>query len=516
MSHRVGKDRSQIMNKSNLPTCLSALCAVLLVLTLLNQRHQTKQIESLASDPQRPRPTEKFVKNPQEAKEAVGLAKAAEKRGDLKLAKIYYLSAVNHAPSEFPVLKDYAELVFRDPSGTTDDLDRLKSVLQTSLDQIPPAFITNATGLLAKTEGQLLAKLPPLPVPVPMNWPERFEQFTKTNILEKQWTDLKQISQRLDGLNEMVESLHEEQPGSNTTKRAESELELTQRTLSGASLIAVLDRIMNALNSSTDQPEKAVSLLQTAEATLGQLWGIESAGWPIAMRAKIDQYPKEIQRRVEIVAEVKSRPYSQKVAEALKSAQLLTDLMSRLLVSRDPDDFPRRRAVTEEFRARGITIQTNGALFLSMPIPLTKAGAYQRMCLHFSTALQSAEASRLEISSASGRQKADLETEIIRLLFVEAKRRQLDAYQKWAVDECGKAFELTKATWGGVGERNDVARIRFQATKLDQVDQSLLIPETSRLFNDVVGKFTAPMNGTGQFESQKQLAETPKKRLEEF
>ena len=514
MSHRVGEDQTQIMNKTNLPTFLSALCVVLIAVTLFNQRQQAKQIESLALDRQRPQPTEpmansgsSFADKPHAAKEAVELAKAAEKRGDIKLAKIYYLSAVNHAPSEFQWLKDYAELVFRYPSATTDDLELLKSVLQISLYQIPPAFITNATGLLAKTEGQLLAKLPPLPEPVPVNWTVRFQQFTKTNLLEKEWSDLKQISQRLDGLNEIVESLREEQPGSNITKSAEDALELTQRTLSAASLIAVLDRIMNALNSSTNQPEKAVSLLQTAEATLGQLWGIESAGWPIAMQTKIDQYPNRIQHRVEDVAEVKSRPYAQKVAEALKSAQLLTDLMSRLLVSKDPDDLPRRKVVTKELQDRGITLLNS-----------TKAGAYQRVCLHYSTALQSAETSRLGISSAAGREKADREIEAIRLLLVEARRRQFDAYQNWAIATCSEAFELSKPFWGGVigSERTDVARLRFRASKLAQIEQTLLSPEISRLFSDVVSKFLAPMNGPGQFETQKELSSTSKKKLEEF
>jgi hypothetical protein len=100
------------------------------------------------------------------ALEAVALAKAAEQSGDTNLAKIYYLSAVNHAPSEFSHLKNYADIVFRDPATTAEDFARLKSVLQISLYQIPPASVTNALALLGETEqreNQLIAAQTPKP-----------------------------------------------------------------------------------------------------------------------------------------------------------------------------------------------------------------------------------------------------------------------------------------------------------------------------------------------------------------
>ena len=116
------------MNKANFTIGLTALCATLLAISLVNQSKQNKQIESrLAQSQQLAREQQSEMKGnfsdmrrqlddlvnsgalfPDKSKpaEAVALAKAAEQAGETNLAKIYYLSAVNHAPSEFSHLKN--------------------------------------------------------------------------------------------------------------------------------------------------------------------------------------------------------------------------------------------------------------------------------------------------------------------------------------------------------------------------------------------------------------------------
>jgi len=350
------------------------------------------------------------------------------------------------------------------------------------------------------------------PKPVPVNWQARFEQLTKSNALENAWADLKQISRRWDGLSEIAESLREEQPDSDLTKQVEGELELTQRVLAAARFAKALDTMMAALHSSSEQPEKAVSLLQTAEATLGQLWGIDSAGWPAALRSKIDQYPKEIQGRVEAVAKVKSRPFTRGVTDALKNAQQLTNLLDRLPGIRDPIN--RLRAVKAEFEEIRIILDTNTPAVRNMPIPLSTAGAYQRVCLHYLAALQHAQTNYSGISSVTEREVAEHDIESIRSLLVVAKQKQFDAYQKWAVDLCAVSFRNWSAQL--FTSNTGILRNLFGASQLDQIDQSLLTSETGHLFKDVLGKLTTKMDGNGQFQTQKEIAERKKKKLEEF
>ena len=434
-----------------------------------NFREMREQLDELVSS------GALFPNKSKPAGEATALAKAAEKAGDTNLAKIYYLSAINHAPSEFSMLKNYAELVFRDSSATAEDIARLKSVLQISLYQIPPTSVTSALGLLSEAvrrEEQLLAAQNPKPVP--MNWPGLFEQLTKSTALDNSWADLKQISRRWDGLNEIVESLREEQPDSALTKRVERELELTQRVLAAARFANALDTMMAALNSSSEQPEKAVSLLQTAEATLGQLWGIDSAGWPAALRSKIDQYPKEIQRRVEVVAEVKSRPFLAKVE-------------------------------AERDSAKSYVKEANWKLLVA------KGQPYQKVVTNCDGCFERAAAAAQNISSADGRKKAEAAIKEIRDIAVDAKRKQFDAYQKWAVGQCETAFYAREKD----GFYTDADAEAYSAY-LAKIDQKLLSSETSRLFTDVLNKLTAGRGGETVFGIQKRCATPPWKTLEEF
>ena len=140
--------------KTNLTNWLAALCAILLVVVLVLQMKQKSELETIRQENQRftadlgqqqkeqraERETNfremhqqldglvnsgaLFPDKTKPALEAVALAKAAEQAGDTNLAKIYYLSAVNHAPSDFSYLKSYADTVFRDPAVTTEDFDR--------------------------------------------------------------------------------------------------------------------------------------------------------------------------------------------------------------------------------------------------------------------------------------------------------------------------------------------------------------------------------------------------------
>jgi hypothetical protein len=484
--------------KTNLTTGLSALCAILLIVLLILQAKQKTNLDTLRQEhqsfatateqQQKEQRAERetnfremrqqldnlvnsgalFPDKTKPALEAVALAKIAEQSGDTNLAKIYYLSAINHAPSEFSMLNDYAGLVFRDSSSTPEDFGRLKSVLQISMYQIPPASITNALSLLNETvrreEQSLAAQTPKL---MPVNWQERFDQLTNSNTLENSWADLKQISSRWDGLNEIVESLHEEQPDSDLTKKVERESELTQRVLAAARLTTVMDTIMAALDTSSEQPEKAVSLLQTAEATLGQLWGIDSAGWPATLQAKVDQYPKDIQSHVEFVAEVKSRPAVEKLTSVLADAK--------------------------NYKIG------------------TASNKYQLALLVYDGCISNAVDAAQNISSAEGRKKAEAVIKEIRGLTLDASRKQFDDYQKWVVSVCRRAHEDYNRNPWGVGWMD-----WFKQTELAKVDQSILTPQTSRLFNDVFSEFYDHIKGDARFWVDKDVAETSKRKLEDF
>ncbi len=406
------------------------------------------------------------------AAEAVKMAKAALATGDQNIAKIYLLSAVNHAPSVFNHLRDYSEIILQDKASTVEDLVRLKSVLQVSLYQIPPAGIGDALKLLERTvqkENDLLALQNPRPVPV--DWRERFAQVVATNKLDESVGDLKRLGSRLESLNEIAESLREEQTDPDLRRNVEMEFELTQRVLTAARLSQTLDIVLRQLNdATTSQPEKAVSLLQTAEGMLGQLWGIDSAGFPAALRQKADQFPQAIQVQVERVAEAKSAPYLREIEQLLASAKSF-----------------RHGAAKNEC---------------------------QRALNHYDQCLQSAATVFDNITSTRLREKARTTIEKIRTLAVDARKKQFDAYQRWAVGACREAYDIfngDKEGWFTQKWMN-----AFDETNLMFVDESKLAPETARLFSEIVQKFLGKMNGDGAFYKSKAMAEAKKKALEDF
>ena len=103
------------------------------------------------------------------AEEAFALAEEAMNTGDSSLASIYYLSSVNHAPSEFRFLKAYSESITRASDARPKDIARLRSVLQLSMYQVPPSNITDLISLLDKVdirEAELLSQQIPQPEPV--------------------------------------------------------------------------------------------------------------------------------------------------------------------------------------------------------------------------------------------------------------------------------------------------------------------------------------------------------------
>jgi hypothetical protein len=145
---------------------------------------------------------------------------------------------------------------------------------------------------------------------------------------------------------------------------------------------------------------------------------------------------------------------------------------------------------------------------------------FQKAWEHYDHWMTDAKAAAGNISSTAGRNQAEKSLQEIANLCVFVKRQQFDAYQRWAVKCCKDAFDKYNSF---TTMTRDHAWQCFNAGHLARIDQTVLSPDVSRMFNDIMSKLTAEakgtvwgMDGANVFSMQQQCAEAQKQKLEDF
>jgi hypothetical protein len=408
------------------------------------------------------------------AEEAFGLAEDAKERGDHRLAAIYFLSAINHAPSETRYLEAYSEMISSSPDSGLEDMSRLRSVLQMSMYQIPPSeigLLINLLGEVEKTESDLLSQ--EVPAPKPIDWRDEFHSLAVDDTLQSSWGDPETLKSLAGDLADIVDALHLEQPDSPLLFEAESALKGTRQVLSASLLTATIDKLVVGLEGSLNQAEKASSLLQSIEINLSQLWAVDSATLPDNLRAKIDDYPGDLRSLAEAVAKARSEVAIAAIDEQLRQALLI-----------EKNGRNKSRAMKYQKSINGIDARTTTIIRLSS-----------------------------KVYSEAGREKVDSAFKKLQRIQSEFYRDQLNAYQGWTINLVNGAF----LNWNGEIMVSDEEAMQIMTKyKLASIDQSLLTPETGNAFRNVMSKLLNSVSGKIAFEIQKDIAEKPKKPLTDF
>ncbi len=408
------------------------------------------------------------------AEEAFGLAEDAIDLGDRRLAAIYFLSAINHAPSETKYLEAYSETISSSPDSEPEDMARLRSVLQMSMYQVPPSeigLLIDLLGEVEKTESELLSR--EAPAPEPIDWREELDSLAVADTLQSYWSDPETLTSLANGLASIVDVLRLEQPDSPLLSEAESALESIRQVLRASLFTTTIDKLVADLQGSLDKAEKARSLLQSIEINLSQLWAVDSAAFPNELHAKIDEYP----RRLRVLAE--------KVATARSEVAIATIRDYALQASR------LEKNMSKSSKSVNYQKSINDIDALSTKIIELSSTVY----------------------SEAGRKQVNSDLKDLQRIRSEFYRRQLNAYQVWAIHRVNQAFEnYEKQNWWGRDEAMGI----MKKYKLASIDQSLLTPETGNAFRDVMSKLLDEADGEIAFRMQKTIAEKPKKPLTDF
>ena len=415
------------------------------------------------------------------ARLATNAAKREKKAGHLDLAKIYYLNALNHAPSEVDALKAYADLVLSSGNADEEEVERLKSVAQIALYQVSPDRVPTVLAILNRTTTPSAEKsagkasrngraVSPPP-------PTRFEEIAAVKLESLQNDDAK-----LEARSEELASLADEMNADANAKESElglriqAELKRTQEFIASVRLMRGIDQNVRNLGDAIDRnPVKAFSIIQAAEATLGQLWGLDLSALPVGVRTRIDRYPEELNAMVEKLNEKKSEP---------------------LLV-----------------QARELTRKFGELSEAPYQLPVASDGPLQTLIVQREQLMQECQRLVLQTPGIAARQSAEKFLIAMQHDLATNRRHQYERYQKWVVSQISPAFnsyQNKKFVLDG-----DVQQW-FEKYSLARIDETLLSPGVARLFADVLQKFLIQLPAEMVVDCEKKMAESKKVKLENF
>ena len=412
-----------------------------------------------------------------QTQKALELAQKARTDGQLDLAKIYYVSAISHSPDDASILSAYADAVFAS-KPSAEDLARLRSITQVAMYQISPEQIPKALAILAKTTpGEVSQASQPGKIVPKSDWVGKLRDLTRVP-LDMIFSDPAKLQARMDGLAEIADALTDQpSPNGDLEKQLTADFRKTEQTLAATKTTALLDQYLANLTASADKdPIKAVSIVQAAESVMAQLWGLDLGGLPGPLQKKIDAYPLRLKAGVDRIAEVKSAPF---LAEIQKQMQ----------------------------RAKGVSSESNGPQ-IGMPGPL------QTACDTYEDCFTKAQQAYAQVSSETLRKQLEPQLTAMRDFVISMKKKQFDAYQKWAVGEITRPFEAyDKSHWA---TDSDIMQF-FDSYNIAKIDQNSLAPDTARMFNEVVGKFLSQLNSAEKVvKCERKMANAQKIKLENF
>ena len=396
------------------------------------------------------------------------LGREAIGKGQWDLGQIYLVNAITNAPRDIDCIKGYATIVLEGGNPPVEAIDRLSSMLQLAAYQVDSDEIQSVFSLIDRAEQarkRLLERHGSRDQTGGFDAQGEWDQLA--NVEANSWKDPARLAARLEALEDFMSKLDEQSdPPARLRSMAAEELLRWTEVAQAVKQCRYIDGCLGRLRDGEDlSSQRAVAIVQAAENALPAFWGLTAAPLPAELRKKIGDYPETIQRLVSRIGKVRSEPILKQIREAL-------------------------------------------------PGEATGEGPWQEKCERIELQVQSAQLLAVQLTSPDAMQEArhliEEKTKILR----KYRNNQFYAYQVWAIDRSDGAFKAYMSYNFGLSETD--ARKVFRDGKLAEIDQSLLSPEVSRVFNDVLGKLTAEMGPRALVATEKEMGTTTKVRLKAF
>ena len=432
-----------------------------------------QQLQKLAQD--------KIFGNEQAAELAYQKSLQLTKDGNFEQARIYCLNAINHAPYKKQYISGYMNIYNELKTKTSlDDLNQIRSILELAVYQVNAEDVSEIQKMISSIAADQEAVSNAI---AKKALEEQKNQFNVSlNALQNgkySWKlilkdgiigDVKLLQERL----ELVTSMKEFVPADDVdliakivdeTVKTTAAYEYTAKISLINSCLTQAESLLGGVNSTSDMPTIS-SQVQTANSLLSQIWGIDMAQLPEGMKNSASISAQRIVNIEKSFNKIRSKPAITIIISTVEEAE---------------------KAYQDKVK---ITEKITRLIDCSKKI----------------------SANITEICDRDEQKKYIDGMEAISKRIGELSKIRYQKYQEWAIDECNGAFKKY-LSWKRVDEKDAKSVIDGY---LLPIDQSILTPEVSALYNDILRKQYTEMTGPVVAVYQAKIASAKKKSLEDF
>lgn len=393
---------------------------------------------------------------PKSAGRAERAAELARAERDPERAEILLRNAVRQAPGDFRFVQLLAERVLSEKPARPDALDRLTATLAESAVAVDPDDVAKVLALVDRASAARPAGDAP-------SW------ATLADVSVAALPNEDAALRHLERLQRLLEQMPDSAKDRPAALRA---LAATRDAADAFDRCRQVDAHFARLEVETELAgERAVAVVQAAEALLPRFWGSDVAQVPAALKARIDGYPKRVSEWVAKIGAARAKGVLEQIAK----------LRGEIDATRSLPEFANTR--------------------------------WQAWIERAESRMRAAQALMTKLTTTEALDAAQAEYRQMEAKLVAWRTHQFDAYQQHCLKKCKDIFDNYNGSWR---VDSQTALNYLKNNGLLRVDPSLLSTDMRRCFDDLMGKLLGEMKPHHSVEAHEELSKTKKLKLEDF
>ena len=396
---------------------------------------------------------------------AMRAAENALQEENESLARLFYLNAYRADSSNITPLTKYADSILAE-EPTLEDLNQLYTVLETASYEVSATHIPTVLTLLQRVvnqQQQVMTQLEKAVVPV--DWQLAYQEVMNV-VLDEVTQDTVHIRKYAEKLQNVVQLMNQQD------SLPEKEYQTVHALLPEYSYFLQVSTLLDQADEQLDQLTKALNNKGSVVRLVYRLNAVENY---LAQIFTQQHYP------------LKGTVLNARISNVIGQLEATRNSLEK------QKDQPKLSMIQQMVQQTEAHNEKKTDVLLA--------------ALKMVTGLFS------ELTNKEMREQAQEHMEILQKKLAEIRREKRLNYNRWAVTQCHSAFKtyrelyiVTDATAVSLFKRHDLAKI----------DQSLLSPEVSKVYMEVLHKLMAEMSVSNVVWVEEQLAVGKKKTLEDF